>query len=222
MKIYAHFGVRDFIICAGYRSDYILDYFMRYRYAQSDVKIDLASGAIDTLGRPAAEELNWRVIVANTGEETLTGLRVSRIQKYINHDRFFLTYGDGVGDVDIAATLSTHIQSGKKATICGVRPSSRFGELSIESGIVTSFKQKPQVTEGWVNGGFMVIDTDALSQIPPGADVALEEGFLAPLSQRHEVGIYQHSGFWQCMDTYREMELLEGLWRSNKAPWKVW
>lgn len=220
MKHYRHHGVRRFVLCLGYRGDVIRDYFLGYQNRYSDFSVDLATGAVELLDGGVPED--WQVVLAETGTDTMTGSRLKRVLKYLPGDRFFATYGDGVADVDITALLQVHMAGGRQATVTAVHPSSRFGELAIDSGRVTSFQEKPQVHEGWINGGFLVFEKTAFDGTPDDAGLVLEIGVLERLARRGQLTVHSHQGFWQCMDTYREMQLLNELWQSGTAPWRVW
>ncbi len=220
MKGYAHYGYSDFILGLGYKGDAIRDYFLNYETRNRDVTVTLGSREITVHG--GHSEAGWRVTLAETGEKTLTGGRLKRVAPYLNREKMFMvTYGDGVADIDIKKLESFHLEHGKLGTVTSVRPSSRFGELSIKDGLVQVFKEKPQVDEGWINGGFLVLKKEALDLIE-GDQESLEQGLLVKLVNRKELAVYPHQGFWQCMDTYREMELLNEMWRNDKAPWVVW
>jgi len=219
MKIYSHFGYREFVICLGYKGEMIRDYFLNYETRNRDFTICLGSGNIEVHGSHAEE--GWRVTMAETGVDTMTGGRIKRVQDYIGRSTFLATYGDGVADVDIKSLVSFHRRRGKLATVSAVRPSSRYGELAIEDGRVTVFREKPQVNEGWINGGFLVLEPGIFDSID-GDDDSLETGLMPRLVERDQLAVYQHEGFWQCMDTYRETLLLEELWQRNRAPWRVW
>ena len=155
MKIYARFGVRNFILCLGYKGEIIRDYFLNYRYNRSDVAVELHSNSVEILGNAPIE--NWRVVLADTGDATQTGARIRMAMKYLRHDRFLATYGDGVSDIALDALYQSHIAGGRRATVTAVHPTARFGEIAIEAGRVTTFREKPQVTDGWVNGGFFCV-----------------------------------------------------------------
>lgn len=222
MKIYsAGAGVRDFLLCLGYKGDVIRDYFLNYKNRTQDTRIDLASGAVEVLPDGGAIE-GWRVSLLETGADSLTGRRIKTALRRIAGERFYATYGDGVADIDLAALLDHHVRSGKLATVTAVHPSSRFGELELEGSIVRSFAEKPQVTEGWINGGFFVFEKRAFDLLGEDENVALEDGLLVRLAERGELAVYRHDGFWQCMDTFREMQILDSLARSGAAPWRVW
>jgi glucose-1-phosphate cytidylyltransferase len=221
MKIYGHFGCQNFNLCLGYKAEVIKDYFFSYRSNTGSHCIDLATGALSPVG--AAEPIEkWRVSLIETGIETLTGTRVKRALQVIDGDRFFLTYGDGVADIDIDRLLAHHLASKRLVTVTAVRPSSRFGELDLEGDTVRSFVEKPQVGSGWINGGFMVFERQAFDMLDAGGSDPLETAVLERLSRDGQVSVYRHDGFWQCMDTYREMQLLEGMWAQNKAEWRIW
>lgn len=222
MKCYREYGVRDFVLCLGYLGDVIREYFHEYRNRSHDSEVDLATGAVRDL-EAQEHHVDWRVILAETGEKSLTGTRIATALRYIRGDRFLATYGDGVADVDIAALIAHHQKLGKLATVTAVHPSSRFGELAIEGDVIQAFQEKPQVTEGWINGGFFVFEKAAFDHFDEaGDDASLEAGLLEKLAAMGELAVYRHPGFWQCMDTYREMEFLNELWKRGDAPWKNW
>jgi len=219
MKLYSAFGHDDFVICLGYKGDAIRDYFLHYEIRNCDFTVTLGSRELEIHNNHS--ENGWRVTLVETGEKTMTGGRVKRAGKYLRSGAFMVTYGDGVADVDLARLLAFHRKNGKLATVTAVRPPSRFGELSVEGGVVSTFREKPQVHQGWINGGFFVFEPSVLDLI--GSDnESLEEGVLNRLARDKQLAVYQHQGFWQCMDTFREMQLLNELWQSGKAPWNVW
>ena len=221
MKHYHSYGAGSFVLCLGYKGDVIRDYFLNYRSHNSDFAVDLASGSVETLSNGFDED--WRVVLAETGRDTLTGSRIRRALRYVKGNTFFATYGDGVADVDLGALLAHHRRSGRLATVTAVHPSSRYGELGIQDGVVRTFREKPQVTQGWINGGFLVFEKAAFDRVPAALDdVSLEQGVLEALAADDQLAVYQHPGFWQCMDTYREMQLLNEMWSSGSAPWKTW
>ena len=220
MKHYRHFGANNFVLCLGYRGDVIRDYFLNYPIYNTDFAVDLGTGDVETLSNGCVED--WRVVLAETGEDSLTGARIRQALRYIPGDTFLATYGDGVSDVDLDRLLAQHKASGRLATVTAVRPSSRFGELSIDSGIVRQFREKPQVNDGWINGGFFVFEKRAFDLLGPNDNVSLEEGVLEVLAEQGQLGVYKHQGFWQSMDTYREMQLLNEMWETDKAPWHTW
>ena len=219
MKIYSRYGYNEFVLCLGYKGEVIRDYFLNYETQNRDFTIKLGSGKVAVLGTHAED--GWQVTLAETGERTMTGGRVKRIERYLEGATFMATYGDGVADLDIESLLGFHRRQGKLATVTAVRPSSRYGELAIENGRVTLFREKPQVNEGWINGGFFVFEPQVLSFIDGDSDT-LEAGLISRLVEIRQLAVYQHEGFWQCMDTYREMRQLDELWQRGKAPWRIW
>lgn len=219
MKLYGQYGFSDFVLCLGHKGSVIRDYFYNYEMRNCDATITLGRRDIEIHNGHA--ESGWRVTLAETGEKTLTGGRIKRVSRYLDDEQFMVTYGDGVADVDVPALVKFHQKQGKLGTVTAVHPSSRFGELSIGNGLVEVFREKPQVHEGWINGGFMVLQRGVLDLIA-GDEESLEQGLLPRLAEMRELAVYQHHGFWQCMDTYREMELLNEMWRQGKAPWAVW
>lgn len=217
MKIYERFGMNDFVFALGYKGDVIKDYFINYHARQSNLTVHLKSGQVDYTN-PTAED--WKVSLIDTGANTMTGGRLLRLKPYLQSGgTFMLTYGDGVSDVDIAALLAFHRSHGRLATVTAVRPPVRFGELSIEKNRVTKFQEKPQAGEGWINGGFFVFEPGVFDFIPDDSTL-LEREPLEQLAEKGELMVYQHPGYWQCMDTVRDKATLEDLWVNNKAPWK--
>jgi glucose-1-phosphate cytidylyltransferase len=216
MQGYAAHGVTDFVVCLGYKGHVIRDYFVNYHTRNCDLTISLGSN--ETTLHNKHNELDWRVTLAETGDKTQTGARLKRILKYIDGNQFMATYGDGVSDVDVDELLESHRRSGKLATVTAVRPSSRFGELLLDNGLVSTFYEKPQVSNSWVNGGFFVFEKEAFDLIERDEDT-LERDLLIRLAERGELSVYQHNGVWQCMDTLRESELLNKMWESGDAPW---
>ena len=221
MRHFSTFGHNQFLLCTGYKGGMIKDYFLNYRQAARDLEINLTSGAVRLLSA-AEEDLPWAVRIQDTGINTLTGARLKRAMKYIDDELFLATYGDGVADVDVDALVAHHRQSGKLATVTAVRPSSRFGELGIVGDTVSSFIEKPQTAEGWINGGFFVLSKTIFDSVSDADNITLEQGILESLAEQRELSVYRHTGFWQCMDTYRELCLLEEYWQKGDAPWKTW
>lgn len=219
MKHYRHFGVRNFILCLGYKGDVIRNYFLNYPLYNSDFAVELG-GEVRTLSNGYAED--WRVVLAETGRDSQTGTRIKRVLRYIEQGTFLATYGDGLSDVDLDHLYAHHRGSNRLGTVTAVRPSSRFGELAIGDGLVKRFREKPQVTEGWINGGFFVLDKRAFDRVRPADNVSLEEAVLETLAAEDQLAVYQHRGFWQSMDTYREMQLLNDMYSGGRAPWTVW
>lgn len=217
MKIYAHYGFNDFIICLGYKSYVIKEFFANYLLHMSDVTIDIAGNKIET-HRHSAEP--WRVTLVETGEATQTGGRLKRVAPYIKGD-FFMTYGDGVASVDISKLLLRHRSHGLASTITSVQPPGRFGALQIEQGKVMAFHEKPIGDGGEINGGFFVLSPSVLTRIK-GDETLWEKEPLEGLARDGQLGVYKHDGFWQPMDTLRDRVHLETLWAEGRAPWKVW
>jgi glucose-1-phosphate cytidylyltransferase len=219
MKNLAHFGISDFIIATGYKSDMIKEYFLNYEAWNNDFTIELGRRESLTF-HDAHDEAHWSVTVAYTGESTMTGGRVHRAAKYLEEEPFLVTYGDGLADVDIDDLRASHAQSGCLATVTTVQPFSRFGVMDVgpESKVV-SFSEKPRL-EGWINIGFFIMEPGVLAYLDD--ECVLEEEPLARLAADGELSAYRHRGFWQPMDTYRESKMLNDLWDSSRAPWKVW
>jgi glucose-1-phosphate cytidylyltransferase len=217
MKIYLAHGLRDFVICCGYKGYMIKEYFANYSLHMSDVTIDMEKNSIEVHQKKAEP---WRVTLVDTGEATQTGGRLKRIAEYIDDD-FCMTYGDGVGSVNINELIAFHRQHGKLATMTATQPPGRFGALQLEQHAVTSFLEKPTGDGGWINGGFFVLSPKTLELIE-GDEAIWERGPLETLAQTRQLQAYFHPGFWQPMDTLRDKNHLEDLWQSGKAPWKVW
>lgn len=221
MRGFAHHGAESFVLCLGYKGEVIKRWVHDYEWLSSDFTVR-GDRSIDVHRDPADPTLSWSITCADTGAAAQTGERIHRVRHYLDSERFFVTYGDGVSDVDLGALLRFHKKHGRLATVTAVRPSSRFGELSFDgSGMVTTFQEKPQVGQGWINGGFMVFERAALERFHDSVG-SLEEGVLVPLAADRQLAMYQHEGFWQCMDTHREMTLLQDLWTRGGAPWAVW
>lgn len=216
MDIYSSYGFKDFILTLGYKGEVIKDYFLNFDYYTNDFTIDLEKGKVIT--PHTRRHPDWRITLADTGENTLTGGRIKKIESYIKENTFMMTYGDGVSDIDISALLSYHREKGRIATVTGVRPMTRFGELEIEDGLVKEFREKPQVQAGLINGGFFVFERQVFDYLSD--DGSLEKEPLENLARDGQLAIFQHEGFWHCMDTYRDMESLNKLWASGNAPWK--
>jgi glucose-1-phosphate cytidylyltransferase len=220
MKLYAHHGFSDFTLCLGYRGNMIKEYFLNYEAMNNDFTICLGAKA-HTIFHDAHQEQDFRVTLADTGQETMTGGRIKRIQKYIDGDTFLATYGDGLSDVNIPGLLAFHKSHGKIATITTVRPYSRFGILQTDSGgQVTAFSEKPQL-DGWASAGFLVFDNKIFEYLD-GDDCTLEREPMERLAAEGQLMAYRHNGFFYAMDTYREYLYLNDLWNSGKAPWKIW
>jgi glucose-1-phosphate cytidylyltransferase len=218
MKHYSRHGFREFVVALGYRGEDVKRFFVDYVSLSGDLTVNVDEGRIT---RTHAEPEDWIVHLVDTGLKTNTGGRVGRLAPLLSDAAFMLTYGDGVSDVDLAALLEAHKESGKLATITAVRPSARFGGLNFEDDGRVRFIEKPQIGEGWVSGGFMVVQPEVLSFIE-GDDTSFEQQVLEPLSDRGELAAFRHEGFWQPMDNIRDVRYLRGLWDSNAAPWKTW
>jgi len=216
MKTYAHFGFIDFYLALGYKAEVIKDYFLHYHSLNADFTVDLASGDIQP---HQIEETDWRVTLVNTGIETMTGGRIKRLQSFIGDEPFLLTYGDGVADINLKALVNFHKSHGKMVTLSAVRPSARFGDLDFDGDRVSSFQEKPQLHEGWINGGFFVCEPELFNYIDDDTQM-LEREPLEKVVQAGELMAYKHDGFWHCMDTKRDRDILESLW-SQEAPWRL-
>ncbi len=214
MRTYASFGHKDFFIALGYKAETIKSYFLNYRSLNADFSVDLASGEVTP---HQLDEVDWRVTLVHTGDQSMTGGRVKRMQPFIGNETCMLTYGDGVADVDLDALLTFHRSHGKLVTVAAVRPAARFGELEMDGSSVTSFKEKPQLHEGWINGGYFVVEP-AFFDLIAGDETMLEREPLEAAAQMGQLMAYRHDGFWHCMDTKRDHELLESMWAKG-APW---
>lgn len=217
MKTYAHFGHKDFHLALGYKAEIIKEYFLNYRSLNANFTVNLLSGEVDP---HEVEDIDWKVTLVDTGSESMTGGRVKRMKSFIGIETFMLTYGDGVADIDIDALIKFHKNHGKMVTVSAVHPGARFGELEIQNKQVVSFKEKPQLTKGWINGGYFVCEPEFFDFIA-GDQTILEHDPLEKVAALGELMAYHHDGYWQCMDTKRDRDNLEELWQSNKAPWKI-
>jgi len=220
MKIYSHYGINEFVICIGYKGEQIKEYFLHYDARNNDFTIDIESSKVEFHNEH--DEKSWKVTLVDTGIETLKGGRLKRIEKYLDNDINLLTYGDGVADIDINELIKFHKAHNKIVTITGVHPPSRFGEIIEEKSIVQSFTEKPQTSQGLINGGFMVFNRALLDYLTPDEDCDLEIGPLQKLSSDGEVMVFKHEGNWECMDNERDVVYLNKLWKDNKAFWKIW
>lgn len=215
MQHYANFGHKDFYAALGYKAEVIKEFFLNYRALNSDFTVDLATGKL----KPHQfDDVDWQVTLVDTGLTTMTGGRVKRMKEHIGNETFMLTYGDGVANIDIEELIRFHRSHGKMVTISAVRPAARFGELEIESKRVTSFTEKPQLHDGWINGGYFVIEPDFFDLIK-GDDTFLEREPLEKVAALGELMAYHHNGFWQCMDTKRDHEMLEKMYESKQGIW---
>ncbi len=219
MKHYSTYGFHEFVIALGYKADYVKKYFMRYAECAGNLTVEIKNGRGAVTQR---EQEEWVLHLEDTGFDTMTGGRVKKVGNWVGNEPFMVTYGDGLSNVDVKKLLEFHKSAGKLATITAVRPPARFGGLILNSnGMVENFSEKPQAGEGWINGGFMVFEPQVLDIIS-GNDSSLESELLEYLSKEKQLAAYCHDGFWQCMDTLRDLKYLEGLWNSGGAPWKSW
>jgi glucose-1-phosphate cytidylyltransferase len=219
MNLYGHYGLKQFVLALGYKGEAIKDYFLRYRPCNSDITVNLCNGDV-TYDR--THRLDWQVCMVDTGDATLTGGRLARLERLLRPEgTFLLTYGDGVADVDIGQLLEFHKGCGKIATVTAVRPPARFGTMQFDGESVREFKEKPQTAEGWINGGFFVFEPEIFDYLD-GDETVLEGEPLERLARDGELAAYRHESFWHCMDTLRDKSRLEAMWQSETAPWKVW
>jgi glucose-1-phosphate cytidylyltransferase len=220
MKIYSHYGFRDFVLCLGYKGLMIKEYFLNYRLMQSDFTLRL-----DAPEQPhfhsAEDQVDWSITFAETGAEAQTGARVKRIERYVDTDKFMLTYGDGVADINVTELVKFHRDHGKVGTVTGVRPVSRYGELAVLEGRVHQFAEKPQAENGLISGGYFVFNRSFFDYLTDDDNCVLEGEPLERLTGEGELMSYSHSGYWHCMDTYRDFVALNETWKKG-APWKVW
>jgi len=222
MKMYAHYGIKDFVLSLGYKGEIIKEYFYNYEILSNDFTIELGNKKHIEIHSNNAEK-DWRVTLADTGDKTLKGARLKRVEKYINDDQFMLTYGDGIANVNIENLLEFHRNHGKLATVTGINPSSRFGELKIKGDKVEAFSEKPKNGAGLINGGFFVFNRGIFDYLLEDENCDLEIGPLEKIAAEGQLMVYKHKGFWACMDTIRDMEYLNKLWRDDGHPaWKVW
>jgi glucose-1-phosphate cytidylyltransferase len=220
MNIYAHYGFKEFIVALGYKGEMIKSYFLNQYHSENNLTINLKTGEVEVHDQASAD---WLVHLVNTGTMTDTGGRIKRLAKFIGNEPFMLTYGDGVSNIDVPALIAFHKSHGKLATVTAVRPPARFGALSFKDDSVqlNDFVEKPQMGEGWINGGFFVLQPEVLEYIHTDNDI-FERAPLQRLATDQQLMAFKHEGFWQCMDTLRDVRLLESMWAGNSAPWKVW
>lgn len=221
MKHYAHFGFKDFVLCLGYRGETIKEYFYNYEVYNEDFTVCLGEKK-SIHAHNSHDDLGWRVALIDTGEKTLKGARIKRIEHLIDSDDFMLTYGDGVADIDIGRLVEFHRSHGKISTVTGVHPPSLFGELKVRDSQVELFTEKPQTSSGLISGGFFVMSRRIFDYLSPEDDCDLERGPLEKLAQQKQLMVYEHRGDWACVDTYRDLQHLNHLWATNRAFWKVW
>ena len=223
MKRYAHYGMTEFILCLGYKGGLIKEYFLNYEAINSDFTVRLGGEKGVTFHEANHDEEGWSVTLVDTGEKTMTGARIRRAARYLGDDQTFaVTYGDGVTDSNLEASLAFHRSHGKLATVTGVRPPSRFGEIVHEEGRVVVFGEKPQIGQGLISGGFFLFERGFLRYLSEDDTCVLEREPLEQCAADGEMRVYEHTGYWQCMDTLREWEALEKEWETGRARWKVW
>lgn len=220
MKLYSYYGYNEFIICAGYKQNFIKQYFADYYLYNSDITFDFRTGNNDMVVHNNVSE-PWKVTIVDTGLNTMTGGRIKRVRDYIGNETFLMTYGDGVSDVNIDKLVEFHQKQGSLCTLTAVQPEGRFGILDLNENKIISFREKNKADMGWINTGFMVIEPKVFDYIKEDATV-FEREPLERLADEGEINCYKHYGFWQCMDTMRDKEKLEMLWQKNMAPWKIW
>lgn len=218
MKLYSHFGLNEFIVCLGYKGYVIKEYFANYFLHVSDVTIDLRNNKMD-VHQQAGDP--WKVTLIDTGEQSMTGGRLARVRRYLGDETFCLTYGDGVGDIDIRALIELHQSEGRRATVTAVLPPGRFGAIRVDGNRAVEFLEKPQSDDAWISGGYFVLEPDVIDLIENDATIWEREP-LETLAAEGQLSVYRHTGYWQPMDTLRDKRLLEKLWASGEAPWKVW
>jgi glucose-1-phosphate cytidylyltransferase len=222
MKIYAHFGYSDFILALGYKGETIKHFFWHYELMNNDITIELGKTEKVTIHNKCNED-GWRITLVNTGEKALKGARIKKLEKFIRNDRFLMTYGDTVANIDIKKLVEFHQGHGKIATVTGVNPASRFGEMKLNGNAVDIFEEKPNRTENRLaNGGFFVFEKEIFDYLNDNDNCDFEYGPLEEITGNGQLMVYKHEGFWACMDTYRDMEYLNNLWKNGKAKWKIW
>lgn len=221
MKYFSQFGCQDFVLALGYKGEMIKNYFYNYELMNNDVTIQLGQPENKCIHH-SHDESGWKITLANTGEKTLKGARLKKVEKYITDDTFMATYGDGITDVDINALLAFHQSHGKIATVTGINPASRFGELKTKGDRVVSFSEKPQNGKNLINGGFFVFNRSIFDYLSTEDSCDLEVGPLEQIAMDGQLMVYKHRGFWACMDTLRDMEYLNNLWNDGQAKWKSW
>ncbi len=221
MKIYSQYGYKEFILSLGYKGEMIKEYFYYYELMNNDVTLELGHPKKIAIHKNHNEN-GWRVTLADTGEKTLKGARLKKIEKYIQGDEFMMTYGDGVADINIKSLIDFHHTHGKLATVTGINPASRFGELKVQGDRVEAFNEKPQISSGLISGGFFVFNKGIFDYLSKDDNCDLEIGALEKIASEGQLMVYKHKGSWACMDTLRDMDYLNNLWNENKAFWKIW
>jgi len=220
MKIYSYYGIREFVICLGYRGDVIKDYFLHYESQNSDFTVDLKEKSIEYHSNHCEDD--WKVTVVDTGLDTLKGARLKQIEGFLDDEINLLTYGDGLADINILETIQFHKDKGKIITISGVHPPARFGELIADGDVLSSFEEKSQTSQGLINGGYMVFNKALFNYLTTDASCDLEVGILDALATEGKVSVFRHEGLWACVDHERDLNYLENLWRKGSAFWKKW
>jgi glucose-1-phosphate cytidylyltransferase len=218
MKIFAHHGLREFLIALGYKGEAIKRFFLDYHTLNGSMSVNLSTGAIESREKGCED---WLIHLIETGDQSQTGGRIKRLESYVEGDTFMVTYGDGVADVNIKELLAFHRSHGRRATITAVHPPARYGELIFERDMIARFTEKPQTGEGWISGGFLVFEPEVLKYLKDDNSV-LEKDALERLAAEGQLVAYKHNGFWQCMDTLRDKRQLEAAWATGNPPWKVW
>lgn len=219
MKSYSHYGFNDFVILCGYKNEVIRDYFLNYYKNNSDISVDCKTGDIE-IHNPTSED--WKVTLLNTGLDDMTGSRLRQARSFLENERFFLTYGDGVSNVNLEELVKLHNNEKKMVTLTAIKPRGRFGALEIDQNSVTSFVEKNNHNENWINGGFFVIEPDIFKYIPDGKDAIFENDTLSVLAKLQQLSAYKHDGFWHCMDTPKDKIDLNTMWNQKNTPWKTW
>jgi glucose-1-phosphate cytidylyltransferase len=219
LKHYSHYGHNEFVIALGYKGNVLKKYFMDYATLNGDMSINIKTGEVK---RQNGKDEDWNIHLVDTGLESLTATRIKKLQQYIGNERFMMTWGDGVSDVDLEKLLTYHKSHGKLVTLTAVHPPARFGHLEIESGQIKEFSEKPQTREGRINGAFFVLEPGVFDYIPCDGNIQWEKGPMQQLAKDGQLMAYEHNSFWQCMDTLRDKKLLEELWASGNPPWKIW
>jgi glucose-1-phosphate cytidylyltransferase len=221
MQQYSYHNFKEFVLCLGYKSETIKDYFLNQQKRHSSFTLDLKSGEITNHTKQVLDD--WKITFAETGKNSLTGARIYRAKQYLeNDDMFMLTYGDGVSDINLKKLLEFHKSHGKLMTVSGAHPPGRFGELSLDGDQVVGFNEKPQATEGWISAGYFVCNRKVLDYLTSNEDLTLEKEPITNIVNDNQMMVYKHEGFWHPMDTSRDYQLLNQLWEESKAPWKVW
>ena len=218
MKIYAAYGIKEFVLPLGYKGEVIKDFFINYMYRSRSLTVEMHKGRVEVHQGPSEE---WVVHLLDTGLNTMTGGRLKQAAAFIGREPFLATYGDGVANIDIKMLIEHHKQHKRLATVTAVRPPARFGSMVFDGDIIKRFEEKSQVGEGWINGGFFVLQPEVIDYLS-GDETIWEREPMEELAAKGQLAAYRHEGFWQCMDTLRDVRLLESLWHEGKAPWKIW